>query len=153
MKNEKRALKQLVKTLDQLQATSRVFRELEEAAANEAGGQSIARWQVLHTASSGKCTVPDIARRLGLTRQSVQRVAHALVNDKLASLAPNPNRRNSPYLQLTLLGSQTWASITHSLEQRLIKSSVGVDRKKLKSARRELRALQTAAEEATTSRG
>ena len=38
MKNEKRALKQLVKTLDQLQATSRVFRELEEAAANEAGG-------------------------------------------------------------------------------------------------------------------
>ena len=108
---------------------------------------------MLNSASSGKWTVPDIARRLGLTRQSVQRGAHALVDDKLASLAPNPNRRNSPYLQLTLLGSQTWASIAHSLEQRLIKSSVGVDRKKLKSARRELRALQTAAEEATTSRG
>ena len=148
MKNEKRALKQLVKTLDQLQATSRVFRELEEAAANEAGGQSMARWQVLNTASSGKCTVPDIARRLGLTRQSVQRVAHARVNDKLASLAPNPNRRNSPYLQLTLLGSQTWASIAHSLEQRLVRSSTGIGRKELKSARQDLRTLRTAAQNA-----
>ena len=42
MKGGKRVLKQLVKTLDQLHATSRAFRELEEAAANEAGGQSMA---------------------------------------------------------------------------------------------------------------
>ncbi len=148
MKGERRVLKQLSKTLDQLHATSSAFKEIEESAAREAGGQSMARWQVLNTASSGEWTVPDIARRLGLTRQSVQRVAHALVEDDLASFARNPDRRNSPYLQLTLLGSQTWASIAHSLEQRLVKSSTGVDRKQLKSARRGLHTLQTAAQDA-----
>ncbi len=146
MKGEKRVLKQLVKTLDQLHATSSTFKEIEEAAAREAGGQSMARWQVLNASSSGKWTVPDIARRLGLTRQSVQRVAHALVEDNLASFTPNPERRNSPHLQLTLQGSQTWASIAHSLERRLVKSSAGVDRKQLKSARQDLRTLQTAAQ-------
>ena len=149
MKHEKRVLKQLVKTVDQLHATSRDFKEIEEAAAREAGGQSMARWQVLNASSSGQWTVPDIARRLGLTRQSVQRVAHVLVEDKLASFAPNPDRRNSSFLQLTLQGSQTWASIAHALERRLVKSSAGVDRKQLKSARQNLRALQTAAQSAT----
>jgi len=149
MKGEKRVLKQLVKTLDQVHATSRAFREIEEAAAREAGGQSIARWQVLNASSSGKWTIPDIARRLGLTRQSVQRVAHVLVEDNLASFARNPDRRNSPFLQLTLQGSQTWASIAHSLERRLVQTSTGVARKQLKSARQVLRTLQTAAQSAT----
>jgi DNA-binding MarR family transcriptional regulator len=148
VKGEKRVLKQLVKTLDQLHSTSGAFKEIEEAAAREAGGQSMARWQVINTASSGEWTVPDIARRLCLTRQSVQRIAHALVEEDLASFATNPDRRNSPYLRLTLLGSQTWASIAHSLEQRLMKSSTGVDRKQLKSARRDLLTLQTAAQNA-----
>jgi DNA-binding MarR family transcriptional regulator len=146
MKQEKRLLKQLVKTVDQLHATSRAFKEIEEAAAREAGGQSMARWQVLNASSSGQWTVPDIARRLGLTRQSVQRLAHVLVEDNLASFAPNPDRRNSPFLQLTLQGSQTWASIAHSLERRLVKSSTGVDRKQLKSARQGLRTMQEAAQ-------
>lgn len=146
MEGEKRVLKQLVKTLDQLHATSRAFREIEEAAALEAGGQSMARWQVLNSASSGEWTVPDIARRLALTRQSVQRIAHVLVEDNLASFTPNPDRRNSPLLQLTLQGSQIWASIAHSLERRLVKSSAGIHRKQLKSARRDLRTLQRAAE-------
>ena len=148
MKGDKRVLKQLSKTLDQLHATSSAFKEIEETAAREAGGQSMARWQVINTASSGEWTVPDIARRLGLRRQSVQRIAHALVDDNLASFAPNPDRRNSPYLHLTLQGSQTWASIAHSLEQRLVRSSTGIGRKQLKSTRQDLRTLRTAAQNA-----
>lgn len=146
MKSEKRALKLVTRTLDELHATSRVFMEIEATAAREAGGQSMARWQVLSCASSGEWTVPDIARRLGLTRQSVQRLAHALVDDKLARFAPNPDRQNSPYLQLTLEGSQTWASITHAAERLLMELAARVNRKQLKSARRGLRSLHLAAQ-------
>ena len=38
-------------------------------------GQTSARWQVLAGAESGSMTVADIARMLGLQRQSIQRVA------------------------------------------------------------------------------
>jgi len=67
-------------------------------------GQSQARWQVLRVASPGTLTVPQIARRLGVTRQNVQRIANALVEDKLAHWADNPDHKSSPYLVLTRAG-------------------------------------------------
>ena len=144
MKGEKRALKLMTKTLAELQASSAVFNQIEAAAAQE-GGQSLARWQVINAAANGKRTVPDIARRLGLTRQSVQRIAHLLVTDELASLSPNPDRGNSPYLQLTLTGAQVNARICHSLEKQLTKVAGKVDRKLLRSARRDLGSMKMAA--------
>ena len=144
MKGEKRALKLMARTLAELHASSAVFNQIEAAAAQE-GGQSLARWQVINVAANGQLTVPDIARRLGLTRQSVQRIAHVLVTDELASLQTNPDRRNSPYLQLTLIGAQTNARICHSLERRLAKVAGKVERKLLKSARRDLGSMKMAA--------
>jgi len=42
-------------------------------------GQTQARWQVISAASAAPKTVPQIARRLGVTRQNVQRIADRLV--------------------------------------------------------------------------
>src|SRR5215213_2268842 len=42
-------------------------------------GQTEVRWAVLSVLSGGARTVPQVARRLGVTRQSVQRVANLLV--------------------------------------------------------------------------
>lgn len=67
-------------------------------------GQTPSRWQVMGAASEEPRTVAQIARRMGLTRQAVQRVAHVLVRDRLAEFAPNPEHRRSPIVRLTPRG-------------------------------------------------
>jgi DNA-binding MarR family transcriptional regulator len=64
-------------------------------------GQTQARWQVLSAASAEPKTVPQIARRLGIARQNVQRVADLLIEEGLAALSPNPDHKTSPFLVLT----------------------------------------------------
>ena len=64
-------------------------------------GQTPSRWQVLGGADEGPRTVSQIARRMGLTRQGVQKVAHVLVRERLIELVPNPDHRRSPILRLT----------------------------------------------------
>ena len=67
-------------------------------------GQSQARWQVLRLASEGTLTVPQIARRLGVSRQNVQRIANALIAEDLAHCSDNPDHKSSPHLVLTGAG-------------------------------------------------
>ena len=43
-------------------------------------GQIQARWQVIGAVAEARCTVPQIARRMGMTRQSVQRIVDLLVD-------------------------------------------------------------------------
>jgi DNA-binding MarR family transcriptional regulator len=74
-------------------------------------GQSQARWQVLSAASGQPMSVPQIARRLGLTRQAVQRVADLLVGEGLAAYADNPDHKASPHLVLTKTGQDTLARL------------------------------------------
>ncbi len=64
-------------------------------------GQTPARWKVLTAAGCDVRTVPQIARRMGLTRQAVQRIANQLVKDGLATFVENPDPRGSPILRLT----------------------------------------------------
>lgn len=67
-------------------------------------GQTAARWKVLSAASVGGQTVAQLARRLGLTRQSVQRVSDALAADDLLRYDANPDHQRSPHLTLTPAG-------------------------------------------------
>ena len=69
-------------------------------------GQTPARWQVLGGIWQVPRTVPQIARRMGLARQSVQRVANALVEEELAAFHPNPDHKRSPLLGLTERGHE-----------------------------------------------
>jgi len=65
-------------------------------------GQTQVRWQVLRAASAGTRTVPQIARRLGLTRQSVQRVAQQLIEEGYARYIWNKDQPRSPILRPTM---------------------------------------------------
>ncbi len=58
-------------------------------------GLSTARWQVLGMIVGGPLTVTAIARRMGLTRQSVQRTANCLVVDGFAEAAANPDHQTA----------------------------------------------------------
>lgn len=74
-------------------------------------GQTSARWQVLAAAEHAPATVADVARALGLARQSVQRVADLLVGDGLAEYRENPAHRRAKRLALTPAGRRALAGI------------------------------------------
>lgn len=60
-----------------------------------------ARWQVLRAVLREPLTVAGAARSMGLTRQSVQRVADALVAEGLCEYLPNPAHRRAKLLAPT----------------------------------------------------
>jgi DNA-binding MarR family transcriptional regulator len=64
-------------------------------------GQTSARWQVMAAIEDSPATVAQIARRLRLARQSVQRVADLLEADGIAAYEDNPGHRRAKLLRLT----------------------------------------------------
>lgn len=86
-------------------------RRTSEAIAKELG-QTVARWHVLSVVSTEPCTVPAVARRLGLTRQGVQRVTGDLLTARLLSASPNPDHARSPLLTLTDRGQLVLEQLT-----------------------------------------
>jgi DNA-binding MarR family transcriptional regulator len=56
-------------------------------------------------------TVPQIARRMGLTRQSVHATVKRLVDDGLLELAPNADHRRSQLVSLSERGRAKYASL------------------------------------------
>ena len=66
-------------------------------------GLSGARWQVLSAIAQATrpATISDIARWMGLARQSVQRVADALAKDGLIAYQPNPKHRRASLVVVT----------------------------------------------------
>ncbi|MFF8831803.1 MarR family winged helix-turn-helix transcriptional regulator [Streptomyces sp. NPDC015131] len=68
-------------------------------------------WQVLGAVLREPLPVSGIARAMGITRQSVQRIADLLVEEGLAEYRPNPAHRRAKLLAPTPLGRDTIARI------------------------------------------
>lgn len=90
--------------LDEALSLARLYQSRREAIAR-LEKQSRARWEVLLAIGSGR-TVPQIARRMGMARQSVQRIADMLAEARLVRFEPNPDHRRSPLLRTTEEGSR-----------------------------------------------
>ena len=73
-------------------------------------GQSSARWQVLGRVYRPQ-TVPDIARDIGLARQSVQRTADLLTAEGLVCFRAHPSDRRTRLVELTPEGHRVLAEI------------------------------------------
>ena len=73
-------------------------------------GLTSARWQVLGAIalSDRPLTVPQIARRMGLTRQSVHATVDRLVGSGLIELIPNDDHVRSPLVRLTPPGEEAY---------------------------------------------
>lgn len=65
------------------------------------GGLTAAWWQVLGAVLREPLPVAQIARDMGITRQSVQRIADLLVARGLAAYEPNPAHRRAKLLRPT----------------------------------------------------
>jgi len=74
-------------------------------------GQSSARWQVLAMVEAGPVTVAQIARTLGLARQSVQRLADALEASGHLAYVDNPRHRRARLVSLTKRGREALTTI------------------------------------------
>ncbi|MEV8565995.1 MarR family transcriptional regulator [Streptomyces sp. NPDC051322] len=74
-------------------------------------GLTAARWQVLGAVLHEPLPVAGIARAMGITRQSVQRVADLLVAQGLAEYLPNPAHRRAKLLHPTDEGRSAVAKI------------------------------------------
>jgi DNA-binding MarR family transcriptional regulator len=77
-------------------------------------GQTLARWLALEMVADGPATVAQIAKRLDLARQSVQRIADLLAQDRLTEYVDNPAHRTSKLVRLTPRGRETLHSIQAS---------------------------------------
>jgi DNA-binding MarR family transcriptional regulator len=64
-------------------------------------GLTSARWQVLGIVEHRPAPVAQIARAMGLTRQSVQETANGLEADGFIEFAPNPRHRRAKLLIMT----------------------------------------------------
>jgi len=115
MRNARRR-QHVVKSLDRSEAGAvlddvvvrvvRLSRRLTAIAARftQPSGQTLARWLVMAECADAPVTVADIARRLALARQGVQRVADALERQGLCVYLDNPRHTRANLLSLTPKG-------------------------------------------------
>jgi DNA-binding MarR family transcriptional regulator len=74
-------------------------------------GQTSARWQVLAAVEHAPSTVAQIARALGLARQSVQRVADLLGREGLIAYDDNPDHARAKLVRLAPRGRAALTAI------------------------------------------
>lgn len=108
-------MKEMEQLYSELFEAASVGRRLGEDIAG-AAGQTQARWQTLWTIGDGALTVPQVSRRLGVSRQNIQRLATQLHQEGIIDLAPNPDHKTSPLLTLTPSGQRALDSINTAAE-------------------------------------
>lgn len=70
-----------------------------------------ARWQTIAAIRNEPLTVAAIARRLGLSRQSVQQTVNRLREQGIVAFVDNPDHRTSPLVRLTGRGQEIMAAL------------------------------------------
>jgi len=77
-------------------------------------GLTSARWQVMGAIALAHAPQPvaHIAKRMGITRQSVQRIVNELKRDGFVDFAPNPHHQRAPLVTLTEKGTTAYATTT-----------------------------------------
>jgi DNA-binding MarR family transcriptional regulator len=106
-------------------------------------GQTVARWHLLSVLSGGPHSVASAARRLGLARQSVQRVANDLLAEALVVATPDPGDARAPLLSLTSRGEALVADLYERSEgaRTDLVTRADVSARQLQTARATVRAL------------
>lgn len=76
-------------------------------------GLTSARWKILGAIDIEQrpLTVAQIARRMGLARQSVQRIVGELEKAGHVALVANPDHKRSPFVARTVQGEKTYALV------------------------------------------
>ncbi len=98
-----------------LEAQSALLRHGDTA--NGPLGQSSARWRVLLDTSLGGRSVADIARATDSSRQAVQRLADALVDEGSARYVADETDRRVQRIELTRAGRRTLRKLEANFDE------------------------------------
>ncbi len=92
-------------------------------------GLTSARWQVLGAVSlAGRpLTMAQVARRMGLTRQAVQRVTKDLVQHGFVTLEPNPDHKRARLIRLSARGEAAATEAHHRQATWMLTLGAGVE--------------------------
>ncbi len=97
-------------------------------------GLTSARWQVLGALADGPLTAAQIARNMGLKRQSVQRLVDVLSEQGILIFQNNPHHRRAKLVRLTEAGRRKYEQIS-KIQARWVNSvSQDLDVKELNAA-------------------
>lgn len=100
-------------------------------------GLTSARWQVLGAIvlAERPLTVPQIARRMGLTRQSVHASVGQLTAGGLVEVTPNADHRRSGLVRLTERGRANYAAVDRLQREWVNRLAEGFDAESLATTR------------------
>lgn len=106
-------------------------------------GLTSARWQVLGAVvlADRPLTVAQIARRMGLTRQSVQASTDRLLRETLVEAIENLDHRRSPLIRLTDRGRVAYSGVDSEQARWINRLAAGVEHSELTAAARILTQL------------
>nr|WP_192928512.1 MarR family transcriptional regulator [Photobacterium alginatilyticum] len=96
----------------------------------EPAGLTATRWQVLGAVLNEPLTQAEIARRMGITRQSVQRTSTQLIEDRMIQFMPNPSHRKAMLLTPTDKGLEAIGKIgpQHADYAKRLEADLGKER-------------------------
>lgn len=97
-------------------------------------GLSSARWQVLGVVDHGPAPVANVARTMGLTRQSVQQTADALERDGFIEYVENPHHRRAKLISMTPKGREALRQVEARHAAWANRLATGVDLQRLREA-------------------
>lgn len=87
------------------------FLSLAENIASQAG-LTATRWQVLGALVGSPLTQAEVARQMGITRQSVQRTSRQLIDEGMLETLENPSHQKAMLLRLTSKGHDAMSKIS-----------------------------------------
>lgn len=128
---------------------NRLLLDAGDAVAAPAGLTS-ARWQVLGVVEHGPASVADVARTMGLKRQSVQEVANGLAESELVEWIENPKHRRAKLLKLTRKGTKAMEIVSARHAEWANTIAAEHPQKSLDAALSTLRALRRSLEGGST---
>ncbi len=112
-------------------------------------GLTSARWQVLGALADGPLTAAQIARNMGLKRQSVQRLVDVLSEQGILMFENNPHHRRAKLVRLTEAGRRKYEQIS-KIQARWVNSvSRDLDVKELSAAVALLRDIEVQLQQRT----
>jgi DNA-binding MarR family transcriptional regulator len=100
------------------------------------------RWQVLGSLPRNRATVSEIARYMGLQRQSVQRTIDVLCKEGLVKLVDNPNHRRARLAVLTPKGLDTVAEANKMRDKWRKRMTASLSKAELETAYQVLRRIR-----------
>lgn len=107
-------------------------------------GLTSARWQVMGAVALSPVPLPiaHLARNMGLTRQSVQRIANELTASGHLRFAPNPHHERAKLVLLTDKGRGAYESATDRWRPRAEALGKGLGLKSIEAAAELLRTIR-----------